>query len=339
MTSGSAPAPTTGLDATTVSTVAPTSPGVYAAWIESESALADLGIAGPPPVLVYVGIAKNLRQRLASHVPGPHASERLPFQHLLELLANNGRVLPCWWMRADQPAGAGYRPEPSALARMALDQALDWQAANLRWGWTATPYDEARRRETDAIRALTPLLNRRSDTTALPPPLRRPAKGSRVAARWLWQIAWCADFLALPPTATDLGKDEDQYEYIEIQADGDGYPASGSERPRILARAPKFDDADVRDMMMMAVEHDGELRTAIAAAPSFELRAWWAAHAATCVLWPGSDPFVRLYEGIAESLVLDDPGLVEPAPRRLPQNPADAKRLSEREQWLTFHRH
>jgi hypothetical protein len=49
----------------------PTDPGYCAAWLKNEAALAEAGIDGPRPRLLYVGKAVGgLRQRLRRHING-----------------------------------------------------------------------------------------------------------------------------------------------------------------------------------------------------------------------------------------------------------------------------
>src|SRR4051794_2564793 len=91
---------------------APARPGVYGAWITDTESLAQCGIAGPEPRVVYIGKASGasgLRSRLLRHA-------KQPFWSLLDLLATRGTIVPGWWHYAfkNQPYKRTIKAPPLA---------------------------------------------------------------------------------------------------------------------------------------------------------------------------------------------------------------------------------
>lgn len=102
--------------------------GVYAAWITTREALVEIGIDGPPPVLVYIGKATGvggLRTRLRRHASSA-------WWELIDLLASRRTVLPGWWSHSQKNTGRRTLLIPP-LAMVSHAQALDWQHRNVRW--------------------------------------------------------------------------------------------------------------------------------------------------------------------------------------------------------------
>jgi hypothetical protein len=231
----------------------PSDSGVYAAWIVEASGLRDAGIAGPPPVLVYVGVAKNLRQRLGNR------RGSLDFR-LHELLATRGTLLWPWGGRVPRLDTDPRRWCPSELDWIALSQAAEWQRQNVSWAWErcATP-EKAKAFEDDQIIAGQPLLNVRGVITREPPQLRQRQGYPRARARWLWQTSWAG---ALATTRARYSSDEL------------GYPV----RDRYGDRPPRPRDLGAW-MRRAARGADPEVRRAIGAGlPPRHARMWWAAH-------------------------------------------------------------
>lgn len=260
------PEPATTLDADTAKR-APQSQGIYAAWIVDEQALAEAGLSGPPPRLVYVGVAAGrggLRHRLARHA-------KTPFWDLLDLLAVRGTIVPGWWhyARKNQPHKRTLHPPP--LARLASDEALAWQERNLRWGWVMR--NTPRSLESELIAAYQPLLNLSGQGLRVlgPPQLRYVGDWEPARAAWLFSVAWIAVLSGRPSgwVRRRLRKRAD-----EIRVDDAGWPmplaaAGRPERVRIPSEreARTLLSGCLPDTYGTAQFNDDE-----------EARAWWAAY-------------------------------------------------------------
>jgi hypothetical protein len=163
----------------------PDRPGVYSAWITTTRGLRDAGIAGPAPVLLYVGRTTNLRIRLGNRKDVVHLA-------LHELLASRGTALWVWGARSRLPREKGKRWYPSPFAGLALDQAADWQRRNVVWAWQTTrDVSSAIAREERAIATDKPFLNKVGGERQLAQ-LRRGKGYERARARWLWHMSWGA---------------------------------------------------------------------------------------------------------------------------------------------------
>lgn len=295
------------LDPLVAASEVPRAAGIYAAWIVSDAALHALGIAGPAPVLMYVGKAAggrgNLRRRLTVH-------SRVPFYELIELLAIRGHTIFPWHARAYTP-GSGRMYRASPLAQLATDAGMRFQHTHLRWAWRSCDADEARVLERRAIASGRPLLNR-AGAGSTPPQMRRRDGYERDAACWLWHVAWAALY---------VGSSRDpSWRYGDPASAGWALGHSGWPQPCATddaIEAPRLPaHRKVRRLIRSAAKHESVpsvVREAVNQASPEELDIWWAAHAGTGHLKPPIDP----HDAIRNALVADPR-------RRVPEPPTRA---------------
>lgn len=210
----------------------PKAPGVHAQWFGNPAGLREAGIAGPAPVLLYVGTATNLADRFANR------RHLLDFR-LHELLATRGTLHWMWGHRVPRLPSEPSRINPSDLDWLALDEAVKWQQEHTVWAWSRcrTP-DHAKRVETELIRSGDPMLNiTSSPSREQPPQLRRAQRYPSARARWLWQVSWAA---ALFTTRAHYSRDELGYPRLDPRAN-DRRPArlSSSAPTRIERSRPR----------------------------------------------------------------------------------------------------
>jgi hypothetical protein len=286
----------------------PRTPGIYAAWITMDAALEQVGIAGPAPRLVYVGIATSkagLRRRLTAHVS-------TPWWELLDLLASRRAVLPAWWAHSFKNSPHRTLTIP-ALAQLASDEALAWQHEHLRWGWTEMPKAEAQAAEVAAIAAHRPLVNRKGlDYGAEPPPQLR-ATGPHEAARawWLFHAAWLAVITIEEASysAVDFGR-------LMVAVDEDGWPVPLADGDHQRLDLPS--DWEAQRVLVGAAP--SELRGAVAdETDSEQAFAWWAAYSGHQFLPGGGTTHDALHGAFTRS----DEG--HRAPSHLPAEPTRSR--------------
>lgn len=263
---------------------APSSPGIYAAWIKTPCAFADLGVTRKRPLLVYVGKAVTrggLRQRLREHI-------EIGMAGLDELLGTRGRVLFPWWSRMWRPPrreGEAYRPPPSSLALLTQRQVVEWQLENLHWSWTRCGLDRARVRETRALEVTRPLLNR-AQAESTPPQLRYRNGYEAARTRWLWQVSWAALLTGRPKYQAERLEWGHAIKTREFPIDQLGYPLPHALRHRAARRVTISQPDNMWPIMLKAAASAPALvRHALGggfqgSVLDNELRIWWAAHAA-----------------------------------------------------------
>ncbi len=232
----------------------PRGPGVYAGWIRSSKGLRNAGVSGPAPVLVYVGVATNLRTRFGNR------RDMLDLR-LHELLAARGVLLWSWGARVPRLSSQRSRWYPQGLDELALEQGAGWQEANLVWIWEPVPFiDGARKLERRLISLGDPLLNVSGPPRFPPPQLRRYRGFSQARARWLWHTSWAGALFS------------NRAKFVEDEL---GYPIKGS-HPKIQRDRPN----DYRDFLRgCRQEAPDDVREAIEHTPARVARLWWAAHA------------------------------------------------------------
>lgn len=259
-------------------------PGIYAAWIKTPHALADIGVARKRPLLVYVGKAVTrggLRHRLREHI-------EIGMAGLDELLGARGRVLFPWWSRMWRPPrheGEPHRPLPSSLSLLTQRQVVEWQLENLHWSWEPCTRDRARGKETRALEGTRPLLNR-SQAEPTPPQLRHGRGYEASRARWLWQVSWAALLTGRPRYQTDRREWGHAINRREFPIDDLGFPLPESLRQRAARTVTIAEPDDVEPLVLNAAAGAPAIvRHAMGgglpgSAGYEELRIWWAAHAA-----------------------------------------------------------
>jgi hypothetical protein len=292
---------------------APTDQGIYAAWLTAEEALREIGIDGPPPVLVYVGIAVGkggLRHRLLRHA-------QVPWWELIDLLASRRTVLPAWWAHAPKNTDRRTLTTPM-LARIAEEQARAWHHEHLRWGWEVMTRKEAETREVAVIAAHRPLVNRkgRGYRAGPPPQLKAGNTYEPERAWWLFHAAWLA-VLSLEHTdfVRPLRRWHPTTYSLEVATNPDGWPVPlGQGTPRRI-RVPKTDRAAER-VLAGAARRAGapqEIQDAVRDdTPASQAFAWWAAYAG-CEF--RRDP-IPVRDALGGALTRRDDGFR--APTRLP---------------------
>jgi hypothetical protein len=252
----------------------PRVPAVYGASIVDSKALAEAGIAGPPPVRVYVGRAvgaDGLRGRLRSHA-------EWPWWELIDLLASRRIVLPAWWSHAEKNV-RGTLDVP-LLADVSLAQARAWQHRNLRWGWTTDPSIDLPKLEVDLIAAHRPLINRKGQGYGAQPPMQLQKIGAyeRERAWWLFHASWLA-VLTLRPTdwVADCWRSGPWFLADRVAHDEDGWPTPLAEGTEQTIRIPW--EWSARETLVDLAPP--ELREAVMdeSTAAEQATAWWAAYA------------------------------------------------------------
>jgi hypothetical protein len=243
---------------------APAQTGVYAAWITDAESLAECGVAGPEPRVIYIGQARGsggLRARLRIHA-------REPFWSLLDLLASRGTILPGWWHHAikNQPHRRTLDVPP--LAKLSESAALTWQQDHLRWGWTSIKKPSPV--ESTLIAQYQPLLNLRGRGFGLlgPPQLRMIGDFEVARAGWFFSAAWIAAI-----TSADDGwvAWDDLTTSLDLEIDEAGWPmALGGGGTRVTLQLPT--ELEAREIVNKACDvafndYDNEAS------------AWWCAYA------------------------------------------------------------
>lgn len=283
------PPPEHRLDTKTASGV-PASRGVYAAWIVDERALAEAGIGGVPPVLLYVGKAggaAGLRARLTRHAAHP-------WWELVDLLASRGTVLPGWWSYAEKNTTHRTLRIPP-LAAVAEAETRAWQHENLRWGWISKPRTDVRAYEAALIAMHRPLLNRHGRGYKAEPLVQLRAVGIYEDARvwWLFHVAWLA-VLTLRPQAWVRRSLNGHV----IAADEHGWPVCLDEGTHHKLRIPG--ERAARGLLARAAPP--ALHDAVSGATSSaEATAWWAAYAGHAFLKQPDAPDVALRAALTRS--------------------------------------
>jgi hypothetical protein len=251
-----------------IARAAPTKRGLYAAWIMSEAALGQAGIAAPAPRVVYIGVGNGrsgLRNRLQRH-----ASD--PFWDLVDLLAARGTVLPGWWQYAIKHQPLKRIVKPSPLANLTSRQVLAWQESNLRWGWDTTK--DVAAHEARLIAEAQPVLNikGRGFRALGPPYLRAIGAWEPARAAWFFSAVWIAVLCRQPDgwiRSLRLGR------LHEIGVDHDGWPTPLAQSRR-LVRLHIPSESQARKILSPLLPRE------ISANPfndDEEGRAWWAAYA------------------------------------------------------------
>jgi hypothetical protein len=307
----------------------PNETGIYAAWIRDRTGLAEVGISGPLPRLMYVGIGGSrggLRARLKRHA----SSAFLPTN---ELLAARGVVLAGWGDRY-APKTSGRMAKKTPLLDLASEQTLAWQHKRFRWAWQPCSPELARLSELAAVSECSPILNLSGAVDGMPPQLRAMGRNERARARWLWHISWAALLIGYstrsrPPVDKDLWREwSDSDNTRRIAVDPLGFPMPRAEvmsrRQVQTVRTPSLDE--IWDMMRRAARGaTPEVRAAVneGRPDDDELAAWWAAHAGA----PYLPQPVSVQTSIAQSFKLFSEQQAA-CPERLP-NEARVQELSK----------
>lgn len=248
-------------------------PGVYAAWIVDPAALAEAGIDGPPPVLMYVGKASStggLKARLRLHASWP-------WWELIDLLATRRTVLPGWWSHAQKNTQRRTLTVPP-LAAVSQDQARAWQWRNLRWGWISDPSMDLLKHEAALIASHRPMLNRRGlgYQAQGPTQLQRIGAYEEERAGWLFHVSWLA-VLTLQPDGWVQRSRRPWSRSTHVACDGAGWPVPLLEGATHAITIP--DERSARKAL--AAVAPSELRVAItdSSTSAEQATAWWAAYA------------------------------------------------------------
>jgi hypothetical protein len=275
----------------------PRDPGTYAAWIIDSAALVEAGIAGTPPVLVYVGVANGsggLRARLRDHASAP-------WWELLDLLASRKTVLPGWWSYANKNVGRTSLTVPP-LANVAEQQALAWQHCHLRWGWITNPSVSASTLECAWIERYLPMLNLkgRGYKALGPVQLRNGIGYERERAWWLFHVSWIAVITLQPPGwVDDCWTPGEWWGADRVSCDDDGWPVRIGDGETHTIRIPS--ERSARELLLAAAPPTLRDEAADSSTTSEEATAWWAAYAGHAFLQDSQPHSDALRAGLARS--------------------------------------